>query len=54
MLAIIVALYGVGIAWLRRLARFDQPQRLLGVAAAVPSAPAAEPETVAAWRGGAA
>jgi len=53
-LAIIVALYGVGIAWLRRLARFDQPQRLLGVAAAVPSAPAAEPETVAAWRGGAA
>jgi Flp pilus assembly protein TadB len=53
-LAIIVALYGVGIVWLRRLARFDQPQRLLGVAAAVPSAPAAEPETVAAWRGGAA
>jgi len=64
-LAIIVALYGVGIVWLRRLARFDQPQRLLGVAAAapsaaapsastVPSAPAAEPETVTAWRGGAA
>jgi Flp pilus assembly protein TadB len=53
-LAIIVALYGVGIVWLRRLARFDQPQRLLGVASTVPSAPAVEPETVAAWRGGAA
>ncbi len=53
-LAIIVALYGVGIVWLRRLARFDQPQRLLGVAGPVPSTPAAEPETVAAWRGGAA
>jgi Flp pilus assembly protein TadB len=53
-LAIIVALYGVGIVWLRRLAKFDQPQRLLGVATTVPSAPAAEPETVAAWRGGAA
>jgi Flp pilus assembly protein TadB len=53
-LAIIVALYGVGIVWLRRLARFDQPQRLLGVASTAPSAPAAEPETVAAWRGGAA
>ena len=53
-LALIVALYGVGIGWLRRLARFDMPQRLLGTAGAVPSAPAAEPETVAAWRGGAA
>ena len=56
-LVIIVALYGVGIVWLRRLARFDQPQRLLGIAstaAAAPSAPVAEPETVAAWRGGAA
>ena len=54
MLAVIVALYGVGIVWLRRLARFDVPQRLLGVAGTAPSAPAAEPETVAAWRGGAA
>jgi Flp pilus assembly protein TadB len=53
-LAVIVALYGVGIIWLRRLARFDVPQRLLGVAGTVSSAPAAEPETVAAWRGGAA
>jgi Flp pilus assembly protein TadB len=53
-LALIVALYGVGIVWLRRLARFDMPQRLLGTAGSVPSAPAGEPETVAAWRGGAA
>ena len=54
-LAIIVAIYGLGIWWLRRLATFDMPQRLLGTAAPVtPATPAAEPETVAAWRGGAA
>jgi Flp pilus assembly protein TadB len=54
-LAIIVAIYGVGIWWLRKLATFETPQRLLGTVPAVtPAAPAAEPETVAAWRGGAA
>ena len=54
-LAVIVAIYGLGIWWLRKLAKFDTPQRLLGTVAAVtPAAPAAEPETVAAWRGGAA
>ena len=57
-LAVIVGIYALGIVWLRKLARFDMPQRLLGTAAATgpaqPSAPAAEPETVAAWRGGAA
>jgi Flp pilus assembly protein TadB len=54
-LAIIVAIYGLGIWWLRRLATFDMPQRLLGTAAPVtPATPAAKPETVAAWRGGAA
>jgi Flp pilus assembly protein TadB len=54
-LAIIVGIYGVGIWWLRKLATFDTPQRLLGTVPVVtPAAPAAEPETVAAWRGGAA
>ena len=59
-LAVIVGIYALGIVWLRKLARFDMPQRLLGAAAATgsglaqPSAPAAEPETVAAWRGGSA
>ncbi len=60
-LAVIVGIYALGIVWLRKLARFDMPQRLLGTAGATgpaqPSAPVipgAEPETVAAWRGGAA
>jgi Flp pilus assembly protein TadB len=57
-LAVIVGIYALGIIWLRKLARFDLPQRLLGTAsstaAAQPSNPAQEPETVAAWRGGAA
>jgi hypothetical protein len=29
-LALIAVLYGLGIWWLRRLARFESPQRLLG------------------------
>jgi Flp pilus assembly protein TadB len=51
-LAIIVAIYALGIVWLRKLARFEVPQRLLGTAGT--TVPAAEPETVAAWRAGAA
>jgi Flp pilus assembly protein TadB len=62
-LAIIVTIYALGIVWLRKLARFDMPQRLLGAASTVSGAApgaspspgaqpsAAEPETVAAWRG---
>jgi hypothetical protein len=59
-LAVIVAIYALGIIWLRKLARFDVPQRLLGAVSTAPGAapgastaqaPAAEPETVAAWRG---
>jgi len=51
-LAVVVVIYGLGIWWLRKLARFDSPHRLLGTApAATPAAPGAEPETVAAWRG---
>ena len=52
-LVIIGAIYAAGILWLRRLATFSSPQRLLGTAGAA-SVPAAEPEAVAAWRGGAA
>jgi Flp pilus assembly protein TadB len=68
-LAIIVTIYALGIIWLRKLARFDMPQRLLGAASTVPGTvppqgaqgaqgaqgpqSAAEPETVSAWRGGA-
>jgi Flp pilus assembly protein TadB len=55
-LAVIVGIYALGIVWLRKLARFDMPQRLLGTAGAAgpaqSAAPAAEPETVAAWREG--
>jgi Flp pilus assembly protein TadB len=58
-LAVIAALYGVGIVWLRRLARFEAPQRLLGsdpavqLAAGASAGPAAaEPEPAGAWRGG--
>ena len=53
MLVIIGAIYAAGILWLRRLATFESPQRLLGTAGAA-SVPAAEPEAVTAWRGGAA
>jgi Flp pilus assembly protein TadB len=53
MLVIIGAIYAAGILWLRRLATFESPQRLLGTAGPA-SVPAAEPEAVAAWRGGAA
>jgi Flp pilus assembly protein TadB len=57
MLVIIGAIYAAGILWLRRLASFEAPQRLLGTTAGGPggpggSLPAAEPEAVAAWRGG--
>jgi tight adherence protein B len=34
-LALIACLYGLGIAWLRRLARFESPQRMLGDSVAV-------------------
>jgi Flp pilus assembly protein TadB len=55
MLAVIGAVYAAGILWLRRLANFEAPQRLLGMTAGTAGAPppAAEPEAVAAWRGGA-
>lgn len=49
MLVVIGAIYAAGILWLRRLATFEMPQRLLGTTAGTQP----EPETVAAWRGGA-
>jgi Flp pilus assembly protein TadB len=53
-LFVVAALYGVAFLWLRRLARFDPPERLLGfVPPTVPPVPAQAPQTVAAWRGGA-
>ncbi|MGH3156820.1 MAG: type II secretion system F family protein [Streptosporangiaceae bacterium] len=53
-LIIVAALYGAAFLWLRRLARFDPPERLLAfVPSAAPAAPAQTPQTVAAWRGGA-
>jgi Flp pilus assembly protein TadB len=50
-LIVVAALYAAGFFWLRKLARFDAPERLLSEplgTGAVTSAP----ETVAAWRGG--
>jgi len=52
-LVVIGAIYAAGILWLRRLATFSSPERLLGTASSG-TVPAAEPEAVAAWRGGAA
>jgi Flp pilus assembly protein TadB len=37
-LGLIACLYGLGIGWLRRLARFESPQRMLGDSAAVGAA----------------
>jgi Flp pilus assembly protein TadB len=54
-LVVVGLLYAVAFLWLRRLARFDEPERLLSFASAARPAtvPASPPEAVAAWRGGA-
>jgi Flp pilus assembly protein TadB len=49
-LGLVAALYAAGIGWMRALARFTAPERLL--AGPGPGAPAELPEAVAAWRGG--
>jgi Flp pilus assembly protein TadB len=49
-LAVVVALYAAAFLWLRKLARFDTPERL--IVAQAPGLPAEQPDTVAAWRGG--
>jgi len=52
-LIVVAVLYAVAFLWLRKLARFDSPERLLAFATTtVPTAPADVPDTVAAWRGG--
>jgi Flp pilus assembly protein TadB len=48
-LAVVAAIYATGILWLRRLARFDVPQRLL---TAQTGPAAAAPEPAPAWQGG--
>ncbi|MBV9855995.1 MAG: type II secretion system F family protein [Streptosporangiaceae bacterium] len=50
-LAVVAALYGASFVWLRRLAKFEPPERLLD--AAPVEIPSAVPETVAAWQGSA-
>ena len=50
-LCVVVGLYAAGIAWMRALARFPVPERLLAGPGSV--AAAELPEAVAAWRGGA-
>jgi Flp pilus assembly protein TadB len=51
-LAAVVGLFGLGFVWLRRLARFDTPQRFLGRSDARPGVPTEVPATVAGWQGG--
>ena len=51
-LVIVAALYAASFLWLRRLAKFDSPERLLTLGeTASPASPAETPETVSAWRG---
>jgi Flp pilus assembly protein TadB len=49
-LVIVAALYAAAFLWLRKLAKFDAPERLLAMAD--PVVPAQAPEAVSAWRGG--
>ena len=54
-LAVVVALYAAGFVWMRRLATFDAPERLLTgppPAACRPARLAADPETASSARGG--
>jgi len=56
-LTVVVGLYALGFIRLRRLAKFEMPQRFLGTAAAVatgppPGVPGEVPATVAAWQQG--
>ena len=51
-LAGIAGLYGVGIAWLRRLARFESPQRMLGAGESSPGTTAGQAAAGAGPRAG--
>lgn len=51
-LAIVVGLFALGFIWLRRLAKYDMPERFLTSAESErPGVPAEVPETVARWQG---
>jgi Flp pilus assembly protein TadB len=50
-LIVVAVLYAAGIVWMRALARFPVPERLLS--SEVPRTPEEIPEAVTAWRGGA-
>ena len=57
-LAVVVGLFAAGFVWLRRLAKYETPQRFLSSpdsgkpdAPARPGVPAEVPETVARWQG---
>ncbi|HEY7483421.1 MAG TPA: type II secretion system protein [Streptosporangiaceae bacterium] len=54
-LSVVIGLYALGFIWLRRLARFDMPQRFLGTTEPPRPAgvPGDVPATVAAWQRGA-
>ena len=52
-LIVVAALYGAGILWMRSLARFQAPERLLA-AGTPPAARRGSRGAVTAWRGGAA
>lgn len=51
-LVVVIALYAAALFWLRRLSRYDLPQRFLGERAAQGGVPADAPATVAGWQEG--
>ena len=53
-LAVVVGLFALGFIWLRRLARYEIPERFLSSADTQPGVPSEVPETVARWQGQAA
>jgi Flp pilus assembly protein TadB len=51
-LAVVVGLFAIGFIWLRRLAKYETPQRFLSSADSdKPGVPAEVPESVARWQG---
>lgn len=51
-LVVVIALYGAAFVWLRRLARYDMPERFLGSPQQQPGVPGQMPDTVAGWQDG--
>ncbi|WP_119728588.1 type II secretion system F family protein [Thermomonospora amylolytica] len=50
-LCVVLALYAAAFLWLRRLAKYDMPQRLLSAPSDRPGVPGEVPATVAGWQG---